>query len=178
MRTTYLAFIALCGVLVLPSCSSSTSSLSPSQPTAQARPSDFDALTGSPWTGTLTYLDYQSGKPTVLRTTLRVTRDSTLSPPAWQVAIGYPDEPKANSVEALRLSADGRTLDDEAVVERSELPGGVVRVVTQKQGQDDGRPATLRHVYVLGAAQCSVEKRVTFPGSAESIQRNIYRWSR
>ena len=176
MRPTLSAFFFLSGVCVLQSCSSEGPP-APSPAAARTTPADLDRLIGPAWTGTLTYLDYQSGKPTLLRATLQVTRDPSQSPPVWQWAISYPDEPKANRVEPLRLSADGRTLDDEAVIERSELPGGVVRLVTQTDGEDDGRPATLRHVYLLGPTQCSIEKRVTFPGSPESLQRNIYRWS-
>ncbi len=77
-------------------------------------PADLYTLTGKPWTGTLTYLDYTSKKPMEIRSTLtfsRVTAISTAAPtatptpaePSWTMNVGYTDEPHANSSNVVVL---------------------------------------------------------------------------
>lgn len=141
------------------------------------RPSDLDQLLGEPMRGTLTYLDYTSGRTQIIRSTLQVARKDDADN-TWEVKIGYSDEPDKATAEVLAITADGRKLGNETVVERADLPGGAVRVVTTEQGSDDNRPATIRYVYTLGPRACSVEKLVCFTGQSAYFQRNIYRWSR
>jgi len=46
------------------------------------RSTDLQMLTGQPWTGTLTYLDYRSKRPVSIRSTLIVSRPKG-DEPVW-----------------------------------------------------------------------------------------------
>lgn len=141
-------------------------------------PADIDRLVGVAWVGTLTYKDYTSGKPTAIRSTLRVTPLPSARPHAWTMAIGYPDEPHADSTEPLTLSDDGTRFDDNAVVARAALGDGRVRITTEQEGSDNGAPARLRRVYTFGADECSVQLMVRPAGQPEFFERHIYVWRR
>ena len=130
---------------------------------AAITPADVDRLTGAPWKGTLEYLDYTSQKQVTIKSTLAVRRlpaqsDGTT---AWSMAIGYTDEPDANSGETAMLSADG-----------------TLRVVTEQDGPDDNRPARFRFVYLIGPATVSIQKLVRFAPTEAFFERHIYRWGR
>ena len=83
-------------------------------------PADFDVLTGAPWKGELTYLDYDRKVPRTIKSTLSVARmaggpdGATL----WNLRFGYTDEPHADGSEIAALSANGRDFRGEQVVER------------------------------------------------------------
>ncbi len=143
-------------------------------------PADIDRLTGAPWRGTLEYLDYTSQKQVTIKSTLAVRRLPAQSDgaTAWSMAVGYTDEPDANSGETALLSADGRTFRGEAVQERSVDAAGTLRIVTEQDGPDDNRPARFRFVYLIGAATVSIQKLVRFAPTDAFFERHIYRWSR
>lgn len=147
---------------------------------AAITPADVDRLTGAPWKGTLEYLDYTSQKQVTIKSTLAVRRlpaqsDGTT---AWSMAIGYTDEPDANSGETATLSADGRTFRGEAVLERTIAADGTMRVVTEQDGPDDNRPARFRFVYLIGPTTVSIQKLVRFAPTEAFFERHIYRWGR
>ena len=143
---------------------------------ASIKPADLDRLTGDQWTGTLTYVDYQSGKRTPIPSTLRVKRaDGDAA--AWLFEYGYPKEPQANGAKTAKLSADGSTFDDEKVVERAETPAGL-KLVTEKPGTDNNKPALFRYTWLVGERSLSIRKEVRYDGAAEFFERNEYRWSR
>jgi hypothetical protein len=141
---------------------------------------DIDRLTGEPWTGTLTYLDYTSHVETTIKSSLLVVRSPEQSDDAfaWDMRVGYADEPQANSGATAVLARGGRVFRDGNVLERAVLSDGTVRVVTEQDGQDDGRSARLRFVYLLGEKQCSIQKLVRHPPDGAFFERHIYRWSR
>lgn len=141
---------------------------------------DIDRLTGAPWTGTLTYLDYERQVPTTIKSSLQVARlpDPAGGAAAWDMRVGYADEPHANSGETLVLPRGGRTFRDGQVVERAIRADGTVRVVTEQDGLDDNRAARFRFVYLLGQRECSIQKLVRFTPREEFFERHIYRWSR
>ena len=143
----------------------------------RALAADFDLFAGPLWRGTLTYLDYQSHKPVSIKSTLSVTRLAG-DDPRWDLRLGYDDEPHANKGETVALAEEGRLFDGELVTEREALAGGGVRVVTESDGEDDHKPARLRHVYTLGPSAASLQKLVRFAGASDFIERNIYRWTR
>ena len=149
----------------------------PAAAAARALPADLDLLAGPLWRGTLTYLDYQSGKPVSIKSNLLFTRLPG-DEPRWEQRLGYDDEPHANNGDTVALAEGGRLLDGEVVTEREALPGGGVRLVTETDGADDEKPARIRHVYTLGASAASLQKLVRFAGSAEFLERNVYRWTR
>jgi hypothetical protein len=147
------------------------------QPAARILPADLQRLTGAPWRGSLTYLDYTSKKPVQIPSTLTVTREDAAGH-TFRFRYEYPDEPKANSVGLMTLASDGAALDGEQVKERSQLAGGLVRIVTEKSGPDDGRPATFRFTYLIGDNQFSRKKEVQPVGTTGYFERHTYRWTR
>ncbi|MBK8301902.1 MAG: hypothetical protein WBC19_09685 [Pyrinomonadaceae bacterium] len=145
--------------------------------TAKISAKDLKPLEGDQWIGNLTYLDYQSKKPTSIKSNVTVTRNAT-DKLKWTFAMQYPLEPKANRTEDIILSPDGKTFDGETVIERTKLPDGMLRIVTSKPGKDDNRPATLRHTYLVGKKTFSIKKEVKLDSETEYFERNTYSWTR
>jgi hypothetical protein len=141
---------------------------------------DIDRLTGAPWSGTLTYLDYTSRAQTTIRSSLLVTRlpAPSVGSFAWDMRVGYADEPNANDGETALLMSGGRVFRGGQVMERMDLPDGTVRIVTEKDGEDDRQVARLRFVYLLGEKQVSIQKLVRFTPQEAFFERHIYQWSR
>jgi opacity protein-like surface antigen len=140
------------------------------------RPADLERLAGAEWQGTLSYLDYGSGRKTSIRSNVTVTPSG--EPSRWIFAHRYPDEPRADSRDTVVLAADGRTLAGETVVERATLADGTLRIVTEKPGRDNDRPATFRYTYLIAPARVSIRKEVRVDGTAEFFERNEYAWTR
>ncbi len=145
--------------------------------TASISARDLRPIEGKQWTGTLTYLDYTSGKRTTIKSNIVVTHSGS-DALSWTFEMYYPLEPAANGKDDVKLSLDGRTFNGEAVIESTRLPGGILRVVTTAPGKDDNRDATFRHTYLIGKKTFSIRKEVRFDGTDEFIERNIYSWER
>lgn len=140
-------------------------------------PDDLKRLQGREWVGELTYLDYSSNKKTVIKSNLKVTRVGT-DGRVWQFEYLYPDEPKANDKSEVRLGADGRTFNDQTVIEKTRLANGVLKLVTTKPGTDNNKNALFRFTYLLDDTTFSIVKEVKVEGSAAYFERNAYRWTR
>jgi hypothetical protein len=94
------------------------------------------------------------------------------------LACQYPNAPKANSASRVTIAGDGSTIDGERVTERSVLAGGIVRIVTEKSGEDDRRPAMCRFTYLVGDSSFSRRKEVRFEGTTNYFERHTYTWTR
>jgi len=138
---------------------------------------DLNKLAGARWTGTLTYLDYRSNKPVSIPSSLTVKRADG-DENAWVFEYEYPDEPKANGKQTLKVSEGGTVFDGETVVERTGLDSGGFRLVTVKRGRDNDKDALFRFTYTLDGASFSVKKEVRPEGAAEFFERNRYSWKR
>jgi len=138
---------------------------------------ELQILTGSQWSGTLTYLDYRSNKRVSIPANLTV-RPNGEDKWSWVFEYKYPDEPKANSEEIVRLSRDGKSLNGEVVLERATLTDNTVRFVTEKRGQDNNRGAAIRFIYALNAKTFSIKKEVRYEDENQFFERNEYRWNR
>ncbi len=127
---------------------------------------DFQKISGS-WTGSLTYLDYSSGESYSMPADVEITRIDKTNLFAFSDI--YPDEPHANSIDTLVLSADGKHINDELIVLRKKLPNGEISIVTTRTGTDgnDNKPATFRHTYTLSKTQFVKRKDVLFEGENE-----------
>lgn len=181
-RTSILRSLAACACLAtLAGCAArGTSNGTALVEGAFVNAADIDLLTGGIWRGTLTYLDYTSHVQTTIKSSLLLTRLPAQpdGAAAWDMRLGYADEPHANSGETAVLARGGGVFRDGNVVERTVLPDGTVRVVTEQDGRDDDRAARIRLVYLLGARQCSIQKLVRIPPDRAFFERHIYRWSR
>lgn len=150
--------------------------LSPRQ-AAKVSAEDLRKLTGARWTGTLTYLDYGSNRRVSIPSNLTVTRAGG-DENAWVFDYEYPDEPKANGKQTLKVSDGGAVFDGEEVVERTGLDGGGFRLVTVKRGRDNDKAALFRFTYTLERSTFSIRKEVKAEGAAEYFERNTYSWKR
>ena len=140
-------------------------------------PQDLRKLSGARWTGTLTYLDYRSNKRVSIPSNLTVTQAGG-DENAWVFEYEYPDEPKANGKQTLKVGDGGTVFGGETVVERAGLDGGGFRLVTVKRGRDNDRDALFRYTYTLDGSAFSVTKEVRPEGAAEFFERNRYSWKR
>ena len=166
----------MCVVLAMASTLHLTGCASP----ARLEPADLDRLTGGPWVGTLTYLDYNSGKTTTIDSSLMVRRTAD-DPPAWETGIGYSKEPHADSAQVVVLGDGGRTLDRQRLLSREVLANGDLVFVTEMKGEDNKRPAMFRFEHRITAGEYSRRKMVRFEdglGDGEFFQRHVYRWKR
>lgn len=169
MRPTRLLHVVLATLLFAP----------PLLAQATATRADIDRLAGPGWAGTLTYRDYTTEARTTIKAAPLVLRlvDAADGGAQWDFRMAYADEPHANSGDTLRLSADGRRLRGAAIVERQPLSDGRLRLVTEQEGRDNERPATIRTVYVIGERAASLQKLVRYEGG-DYFERHIYEWLR
>jgi len=144
---------------------------------ARIKRDDLQSLTGVQWSGTLTYLDYRSKKKVSIPANLTV-RPNGEDKWSWAFEYAYPDEPKANSREIVRLSKDGTSINGEVVLERTSLPDNTVKFVTQKKGEDNNRSASIRFTYSLQAKNFSIRKEVRYEDENQFFERNEYNWKR
>jgi hypothetical protein len=130
------------------------------------------AASAGEWKGTLTYLDYTSGKPYTMPANLMVA--FTADKAGYILKHIYPDEPKANATDTTFFK-DGK-FGDEKVAEFDLKPSGEFTLITEHDGVDgnDNKPATLRHIYKLEGNSLLIKKEVKFKGNSTWIKRNEY----
>lgn len=151
--------------------------LGKTQPANAALTADFDKVLGN-WYGQLTYLDYTSGKAVQMAANAEVQR--LKKPNQFVLFNRFSDEPRANSGDTLRITNDGKTINDETVVSRTKLSSGLVSVVTTSKGIDgnDNRAASFRHTYILDDSVFVRKKEVQFVGEAQWITRYEFTYGR
>lgn len=138
---------------------------------------DFKPAFGK-WEGTITYLDYTSGKPFTMPCNITLTKDNT-NDHQLILALDYPQEKKANGNDTLVISSDGTMIDGATVVSRKK-EDDVLIITTDKNGIDgnDDKKAILRHIYTIGRKTFSIRKEVKFDGEDKWIMRNEYKMGR
>ena len=138
---------------------------------------DFKPAFGK-WKGTLTYLDYTSGKPYSMPCNISVEKNKSNSQHLI-LSFEYPNEQKANDKDTAVISTDGKMIDDELVVSKSKLKG-VTQIVTEKNGVDgnDRRKALFRYTFEFSNNSFSKRKEVLFDGEDKWILRNDYKMTR
>lgn len=145
--------------------------------TPKVRTKDLQTLTGAKWAGSLSYLDYRKNQKVSIPSTLTVTQ-SVEDKSSWMFEYQYPDEPKANSKEIVTLSKDGKFINAEMVIERTNLPGDVLKIVTEKNGSDNDKKALFRFTYLLSKTSLSIKKEVKYEDATGFFVRNEYSWKR
>lgn len=140
-------------------------------------PKDFKNLAGS-WQGSLTYLDYSSGKPYTMPANIDVKRINKTNNIAFSNI--YPNEPSANSIDTIAITRDGKYINKESVKSKRKLADGNIEIITEESGTDgnDNKPAILRHTYTLGTTTYKKRKDVQFIGETRWINRNEYSYTR
>lgn len=138
---------------------------------------DLRKLAGC-WKGSLTYLDYRSGKPYTMPANLEVKE--VKSGRNILCFISYPDEPKANGTDTLSISEDGQLLNEERIISKRNYSTDSLGIISETKGLDgnDNKEALIRHTYTLGRTAYSVKKEVKFKGETQWILRNEYKFLR
>ena len=138
---------------------------------------DFQKISGN-WTGSLTYLDYSSGKPYTMSANLVIKRiDNTHK---FIFSNIYPNETSANSKDTVIISTDGKYINQEMIKSRKKLPNGDIEIITEEMGKDgnDNQPATMKHTYTLGKTSYKKRKDVQFSGEKNWIKRHEYSYTK
>jgi hypothetical protein len=139
---------------------------------------DFKPAFGK-WKGSLTYLDYSSGKPYTMPANVTISKDGN-NAHQLILAFVYPDEPKASGKDTLVISDDGLQIDGAVIVSKTKNSDGSLVIITDKEGVDgnDNRSATLRHIYTISKKIFSNRKEVQFKGEEKFIFRNEFKMNR
>jgi hypothetical protein len=138
---------------------------------------DFTQLSGS-WKGTLTYLDYSSGKPYTMPADIEVKRIKKTK--KFIFSNIYPNEKSANSIDTTIISKDGKYIDKALIKSRRKLENGDIEIITEELGKDgnDNKPATFRHTYTFGYKTFKKRKDVQCIGETNWINRHEYSYKR
>lgn len=138
---------------------------------------DFQKLSGN-WSGSLTYLDYSSGKPYTMSADIEVKRINDSN--EFEFINTYPKEKSANSTQIIIISQDGKYIGKEEIISRTELAEGQIQIVTQRQGKDgnDNKEALIKQTYTISGTSFSIRKEVLFSGDNKWILRHEYVYSK
>ncbi len=137
---------------------------------------DLNILTGNKWTGTLSYLDYTSNKDVSIPAEVTVIK--TDDPDAFIFVNEYPDEPKANNTDTIRIEENGKKFGNETVTERITDADGILKIVTMEEGTDNDKHAYIRHTYLIAGNRYTVRKEVRFDDESNFITRHTYIFER
>ena len=140
-----------------------------------ARTKDFKPVFGK-WKGTLTYLDFRSGKPYSMPANITIKKTPKLAD-CIEFIFEYPDEPKANGRDTLVISNNGWQIDGAELIARRKLESGGREIITVEKGIDgnDNKRAVLRHIYTIGPAYFIKRKEIKFEGEQNFIMRNEFK---
>lgn len=138
---------------------------------------DFKKLSGT-WEGSLTYLDYSSGKPYTMPANIEIKKIDKTNKFAFSNV--YPNEVSANSIDTVSISTDGRYIDKESIKSRRKLSNGDIEIITEEIGNDgnDNKPAIFRNTYTFGLTTYKKRKDVQFNGETEWINRHEYSYKK
>ncbi len=138
---------------------------------------DFRVLIGS-WQGSLTYLDYSSGKPYTMPADIDIKRIGKTN--QFSFANIYPNEKSANSIDTVTISSNGYYINYELLKSRTKLLNGDIEIITEQTGKDgnDDKPAIFRHTYTFGKIIYKNRKDVQFVGETKWINRHEYSYER
>ncbi|MFC4232911.1 hypothetical protein ACFOW1_13495 [Parasediminibacterium paludis] len=142
------------------------------------QPSDLKILEGN-WVGTLTYLDYTSGKPYTMPANTNFEQSKN-NPNIYFRSVGYSTEPHANQKDSMIISPNGQMLDDFTIVSFKKTSNDTVEIISEKDGADgnDNKPATIRRTFSITATTFVIKKEVLFKGSSTWLLRHTYSFTK
>ena len=138
----------------------------------------YFASSAGKWNGSITYLDYSSGKPFTMAANTTIVVDRKRNEVIMQM--DYPNEPKANGNDTLSIEKNGSAINGSKIISNKKLKNGSIEIITEKNSVDgnDHKPAVLRHIYFIGKILFINRKEVKFAGTDKWIMRNEYRFTR
>ncbi len=137
--------------------------------------SDFAKLAGKNWTGSLSYLDYSSGKMSSIPVGLNFDMPKGRK---LKYAVIYPGETQYNATETIKISKDGLRINGHAVLSKSVETDGSLLITTKHQGKDNGKSAAIKTGYVIADNVFKITKDVKLAGSENYFRRNEYLFER
>jgi len=144
-----------------------------SQERARILVQDFEVLIGN-WQGSLTYLDYTSGKPYTMPADLEIKRVPNTN--TFIFSNLYPNEKSANSADTIAISTDQNKIGSALVKSIKRSKEGEIEIITEETGIDgnDNKPATIKHTYLISRTSFVKSQDVKFKGEAVWINRHKY----
>ncbi|TBN06641.1 hypothetical protein EYD45_01790 [Hyunsoonleella flava] len=136
--------------------------------------SDFELINNSSWEGTLTYIDYQTGKPTQVETTMQIKIEED----AIITNLQYTYEPNKNVVDKIHIRKNGTFFGKQKVVKKTIFQDGSMEMVTTYKGKDDGKKATMFLTYKISRENYTVVKEVLYNNTKQRMIRNTYVYQR
>ena len=141
-------------------------------------PNNLKVLEGA-WVGSLTYLDYASGKPFTMPANTTY-QQSAINPNIYLRSIGYSTEPHANQKDSMIISANGTMLDDYKIISNKQLAEGAIEIISEKKGKDgnDNKPARIRRIFTITKNTFTNKKEVLFNDTNKWLLRNTYSFTK
>lgn len=142
---------------------------------SQINTEDLKTIVGS-WEGKITYLDYQTNKPFTMAANLIVEKGKNEN--SLVLKNIYPNEPKANNSEKIKVTKNGTLLNGHLVTKREELDNGQIKIQTEHKGKDDNKKALIRYIYLIGEDLFLIRKEVQFDQVDSWIKRSEFSYKR
>jgi hypothetical protein len=138
-------------------------------------PADLKIVMGH-WEGSITYLDYSTNKPFTMPADLVVEQGKDENKLVLNNI--YPDEPRANNSDKIRITKNGQLLNKHEVTSREEIESGLLQIQTEHEGKDDNKKALIRYTYIIGTDIFVIRKEVQFNKDGDWIRRSEFNYSR
>ncbi|KOY86405.1 hypothetical protein AD998_09835 [bacterium 336/3] len=137
--------------------------------------SDIQLVVGS-WQGVLSYLDYTSNKITNIQANIEIQQIGRSN--SFVCKNTFPKEPSVFWSDTLKISKDGKMLNNEEIQSKNILQNGDIEIVTISSGKDgnDQKPANFRFTYIFGKNKFTKKKEVQFVGEKSWFQRHEYNY--
>lgn len=144
---------------------------------ARVKAIDIKTMEGS-WSGTLTYLDYSSNKSVTIPSNITIVQ-SAKDENTFIVSTYYSDEPKANNIDSMGITAGGKQLAGYHVLSNT-LKQQTRTIVASTKGIDgnDDKPATVKKTYIIQPNILTIKKEVQFEGTKNWITRHTYHFTK
>lgn len=124
------------------------------------------------WIGSLTYIDYNSNLPYTMPADVEIIRINDTN---YLYKNIYPNEPKANAIDTLTISADGKLFNKKSItsIKRSK---NHIEIITEIKGKDgnDNKDATIKNIYFISRNKLNIKKEIKFKDDPKWILRNQY----
>ena len=142
---------------------------------SQIFPEDLKIVIGN-WEGSITYLDYQTNEPFTMPANLKVEQGKN----KYKLVLKniYPNEPKANTKNKIKIAKNGLLLNKHTVTSREESENGQIEIKTEHKGKDNNENALIRYTYVIGKNLFIIRKEVQFNEVNEWIKRSEFNYVR
>ncbi|MEW7278934.1 hypothetical protein ABW636_10100 [Aquimarina sp. 2201CG1-2-11] len=138
-------------------------------------PEDLKIIIGD-WQGSITYLDYKTNQPFTMPANLVVQQGKDKN--SLALSHIYPNEPKANNSEKIKISRNGLLLNKKEVISRKKLENRSIQIQTMHKGKDDNKTAHIRYTYILGNELFLIRKEVQFDQTDNWIKRSEYNYTK